>query len=876
MMKIKKLLAIFMSVCVIATFTVPAFAADTLVYKSEAQVLHNLGIYNGISTTIFNPDLSTILDRQTGVVLLLRLFGLEEKALSMTNSEVTLALQGYTDVSKIGIWAIKQMAYAVKNGLVQGITTTTVGPKNYLTGKMYCTLILRQLGYTPNYNEAPAQLSDAGGLTVLQAIKFMDKILIKDDFVGISYGTLNAFYSNGTKVIQRLVDLGFVSEAKAIEAGLIVGLKIVSIANPSDLSLKVGSEVFIPKVASATYSNGSVSNVFVTWDSKAVVTNTVTTTPFIVEGTVFGTTLKVYIKINVVVAPIAISAVSRDQQSVIVTFNKAITSTNITSTTNFIVDANTNQVDKVVASGSNAVIVTFKSNLTSGTHAITVNNSGTNADPSIKDYSGFFVAKTVLNFINTIDTSAPTVPSNITALSISANQINLNWAASTDDNGVVGYKIFRNGVQVANIANIITYSDLGLVPGTLYSYNIYAYDLAGNNSSKSNTAVAATYSSIGIDSGLKAEYFDNTDFTNLKLSRVDPNINFSWGTVAPNTSMNVDTYSVRWTGQLIPMYTEEYTFSTLSDDGVALWVNGTRIINNWNAHSVTENTGKIKLTAGQKVDIKLEYYQYNGDSTIKLSWTSINQIKQIIPQNQLLRYLKDNTAPTVPTNISVLSASDNQLNISWTASTDANGVAGYKVFRDGTQITSVTNATSFSDVGLAAGTVSSYSVSAYDSAGNNSSQSHAIVAATFSSININSGLTGEYYDNIDFTNLKLTRVDPNINFSWGAVAPSTSMSADTYSVRWTGQLIPLYTGECTFSTLSDDGVAVWVNGSRVINNWNAHSVVENTGEINLTAGRKVDIKIEYFQSTADSTIKLYWSSAIQVKQIIPQNQLLDK
>lgn len=52
------------------------------------------------------------------------------------------------------------------------------------------------------------------------------------------------------------------------------------------------------------------------------------------------------------------------------------------------------------------------------------------------------------------------------------------------------------------------------------------------------------------------------------------------------------------------------------------------------------------------------------------------------------------------------------------------------------------------------------------------------------------GLTGEYYDNSDFTSLKVTRTDATVNFNWGANAPVSGVAADTFSVRWSGQIEP--------------------------------------------------------------------------------------
>src|SRR5207253_1642742 len=82
------------------------------------------------------------------------------------------------------------------------------------------------------------------------------------------------------------------------------------------------------------------------------------------------------------------------------------------------------------------------------------------------------------------DTTAPSVPTGLTATPISASQINLSWIASTDpDSPVAGYKIYRNNTQVGS-ASGPSYSDMGLSPSTTYSYTIGAYDPAGNASAQ--------------------------------------------------------------------------------------------------------------------------------------------------------------------------------------------------------------------------------------------------------------------------------------------------------------------------------------------------------------------------------------------------------
>ena len=136
--------------------------------------------------------------------------------------------------------------------------------------------------------------------------------------------------------------------------------------------------------------------------------------------------------------------------------------------------------------------------------------------------------------------------------------------------------------------------------------------------------------------GLLGEYFDNKDLTLLLFTRTDATINFNWGTGAPRAGMGTETFSERWTGQVVPLYSETYTFYTLSDDGVRLWVNGQQLVNNWTLHAPVENSGAISLVAGQAYDIRLEHYEDGGGAQIQLQWSSASQPKQVIPQSQLV------------------------------------------------------------------------------------------------------------------------------------------------------------------------------------------------------------------------------------------------
>jgi uncharacterized protein (DUF1800 family) len=151
-------------------------------------------------------------------------------------------------------------------------------------------------------------------------------------------------------------------------------------------------------------------------------------------------------------------------------------------------------------------------------------------------------------------------------------------------------------------------------------------------------------SATPIGTGLTAQYFTNSSSTytnpanfnpaNLVKTQVDPTINFTWGTSSlPFT--NSGYYTVRWTGQVQPEYSELYTFDTVTDDGLRLWVNDQLIIDRWGAQSGTERTGSILLQAGVRYDIQMDYLNLGGAAQAHLSWYSPSQSKQIIPNTRL-------------------------------------------------------------------------------------------------------------------------------------------------------------------------------------------------------------------------------------------------
>lgn len=218
----KKIMTLLLVSVIILTYALPANAEENYVYSGEAQKLYALGLYKGISTTEFVPDLGSSLTREQGVAILIRILGEESEALSISENEAIVALSHFKDRNKISSWAVKYVAYGVKNNMIDGYPDGTFLPQGPLLGKDYCKMLLSALGYEITqdvYKSAAFYLVNIGGLTFNEAAKFNDKQLIRDDVVGISYGALKAKFADGKTVIANLVERGVITEYQAIASG---------------------------------------------------------------------------------------------------------------------------------------------------------------------------------------------------------------------------------------------------------------------------------------------------------------------------------------------------------------------------------------------------------------------------------------------------------------------------------------------------------------------------------------------------------------------------------------------------------------------------------------------------------------------------------
>ena len=122
------------------------------------------------------------------------------------------------------------------------------------------------------------------------------------------------------------------------------------------------------------------------------------------------------------------------------------------------------------------------------------------------------------------------------------------------------------------------------------------------------------------------------------------------------------------------------------------------------------------------------------------------------------------------------------------------------------------------------------------------------------------GLQGVYYNNKTLTAPSvLTRVDSTVDFTWGGGSPAPEISANNFSVRWTGTLTPTLTGDYQIGIRTDDGGRLYLDGVKIVDIWSDHGELTSTVTKTFTAGVAHSIIFEFYESGGDATARLVWS-----------------
>jgi len=310
--------------------------------------------------------------------------------------------------------------------------------------------------------------------------------------------------------------------------------------------------------------------------------------------------------------------------------------------------------------------------------------------------------------ITVSDVTPPSTPLNLVASAVGPTQANLSWSGSTDNIGVTGYRVFRNGVQVGT-TNGLSFQDVGLTANTIYSFTVAAYDAAGNTSPQSAAASATTPA--------PADVTPPSTPVNLVATAVgSAQVNLSWSASTDNVGVA----------------------------GYRIFRGGVQI-GTTNGLSFQD----VGLTANTTYSYKVAAFDAPGNTS-----------PQSTAASATTPAAADVTPPSTPLSVVATAAGATQVNLSWAASTDNVGVAGYRIFRNAVQV-GTASGLSFQDVGLTASTTYSYTVAAQDAAGNTSPQSTAASATTPAAADVTPPSTP--------LNLVATAAGPTqVNLTWSA------------------------------------------------------------------------------------------------------------
>ncbi len=167
-----------------------------------------------------------------------------------------------------------------------------------------------------------------------------------------------------------------------------------------------------------------------------------------------------------------------------------------------------------------------------------------------------------------------------------------------------------------------------------------------------------------------AYYWNNTALSGTPvLERLEPNLDYRWGSGSPDPKVWADGFSARWT-RYLDLAAGNYRFTTVSDDGLRLYIDGKLLINEWTDHPPKTVAAETSISAGHHL-VVVEFYENKGDATASVSWAPVSAI-----QNWRGEYFGNKTLSGSP----LLVRDDAKVDFGWGAASPAPGIVPTDVF----------------------------------------------------------------------------------------------------------------------------------------------------------------------------------------------------
>ncbi|WP_299670522.1 GEVED domain-containing protein [uncultured Polaribacter sp.] len=328
------------------------------------------------------------------------------------------------------------------------------------------------------------------------------------------------------------------------------------------------------------------------------------------------------------------------------------------------------------------------------------------------------------------DTTAPTAPTSLTSTGNTDTSVSLSWNAATDNVAVTSYDILRGTTIVGNTVNT-SFTVNGLTSNTAYSFSVKAKDEAGNISNASN-AINVTTDATAINYCTSQSSNTNDEYiSNVQLGGIDNSSGaqfYSDFTGISTTLTKGNSYTVTvtptWTG-------------TIYNEGYAAWIDFNKDGDFTDAgEQILSVAPNQNTTVSASFTVPTNAIENATRLRVAMSYNAIPTSCQSFTYGEVEDYTvnlaasgPDTEAPTSPSALAGTNVTESAVDLSWTASTDNVGVSNYDVFRNGTNITTVTE-TIYTATGLAENTSYVFTVKAKDAAGNSSNNSNSLTITT--------------------------------------------------------------------------------------------------------------------------------------------------